>query len=71
MNITVRAGINNEMSVALADYPTASSVVNSTALKTALQFGDNVECRINGMAFTGDFQAGDLVKLVTKSNDKG
>tara|TARA_R110002126_G_scaffold107508_6_gene242969 strand:+ start:639 stop:851 length:213 start_codon:yes stop_codon:yes gene_type:complete len=69
--ITIQAGINNEMSVSVSDYPTAMSVTNSPQLKAALQFGDNVECRINGMAFTGSFQDGDHVKIVTKSNDKG
>lgn len=71
--ITIRFGVNNEVSKPAASFATVRQVLSNATLRTQLGFGDNTEARVNGQTVTASYalRSGDIVELITKANSKG
>jgi len=71
MSIQIKFGPSNSIEKPVSDYPTVSSILNDTNIKTLLGFGSNVEASVNGASGVEQLSDGDMVTISNRASTKG
>lgn len=58
-NVTIKFGLSNQLTRSFPDSATVEQIVQDSAVKTALGYGDNVTYAINGVNQPGNAQVED------------